>query len=50
MEFPLRSETHGGDVQQENRILGGGFHISRSQNFQKEGIFRTLKHVSWDKV
>ena len=36
MEFPLRSGAQGGDVQQENGILGGGFHISRGQNFQKE--------------
>ena len=36
MEFPLRFVAQGEDVQQENGILGGGFNISRNQNFQKE--------------
>ena len=36
MEFPPRSGTQGEDVQQESGILERGFHISRSQNIQKE--------------
>ena len=48
MEFPLRSGAQGKDVQQENGILGGGFHMLRSQNFQKEAFLEprnTETHV-----
>ena len=38
MDFPVRFEIQGEDAPQENGILGGGFHISRNQNFQKEAF------------
>ena len=50
MEFPLRSGAKGGDVQQENGILGGGFHNFKKPECPEGGIFRTQKHMLWDKV